>query len=70
MSPTKRSGLHREAASTVSGRTPSKPKKKRKAKEPALSPQEMLDTHKDTLIQEKRAEGNVIAHRHENMVSC
>jgi hypothetical protein len=54
MSPTKRSGLHR---------------KKSKAKEPTLSPEEMLDARKDTLIQEKRAEGNAIVHRHENMVS-
>ena len=70
MSPTKRSGLRRDAVSVVPARTPPKPKKKSKAKEPALSPQEMLDGRKDALILEKRAEGNAIAHRHENMVSC
>ena len=72
MSPTKRSGLRRDAGSVVPARTPSKPKKGRKSKvkEPALSPQEMFDARKDTLIQEKRTEGNAIAYRHENMVSC
>ena len=69
MSPTKRSGLRRDAVSMVPARPP-KPKKKGKAKEPVLSPQEMLDARKDALVQEKRAEGNAIAYRHENMVSC
>lgn len=71
MSPTKRSGLRQDAVSVVPARTPSKQKKgrKSKAKEPALSPQEMFDARKDALIQEKKAEGNVIAHRHEDMVS-
>lgn len=70
MSPTKRSGSHRDATSAVLPRTPSKPKKgrKAKAKEPTLSPQGMFDAHKDTLIQEKRTEGNEIVDRHENMV--
>ena len=68
MSPTKRSDLH----PVVPARTPSKQGKgrKKRAKEPALSPQEMFDVRKDALIQEKRAEGNAIVHRHENMVSC
>ena len=72
MSPTKRSSSHRDASSVVPARTPSKSKKGRKgkAKEPALSPQEMFDARKDTLIQEKKAEGNVIVHKHEDMVSC
>lgn len=70
MSPTKRSGLRRGASSAVPVRTPSKAKKGRKgkAKEPVLSPQDMLDVRKDGLIQEKRTEGNAIAHRHEHMV--
>jgi len=55
----------------VPARTPSKPKKgrKSKAKAPVLSPQEMFDARKDAMIQEKKAEGNAIAHRHEEMVS-
>ena len=71
MSQTKRSDLRRDAIPSVPVRTPSKPKRRRKggAKEPTLSPQEMLDARKDTLIQGKRAEGNEIADRHENMVS-
>lgn len=70
MSPRKRSDSHRDATFTAPARTPSKPKKGRKdkAKEPALSPQEMFDARKDILIQEKRAEGNAIVERHENMV--
>ena len=70
MSPTKRSDSHRDATLAVLPRTPQKPKKgrKAKAKEQTLSPQEMFDAHKDTLIQEKRAEGNEIVDRHENMV--
>lgn len=51
--------------------TPSKPKKGRKgkAKEPVLSPQETLDVRKDALLREKRAEGNAIANKHEDLVS-
>ena len=72
MSPTKRSDSRRDAAPSVPVRTLSKPKKRRKggAKEPTLSPQEMLDARKDALIQEKRKEGNAIVDRHEKMVSC
>ena len=71
MSPTKRSGSRRDAVSAVATRTLSKQRKgrKSKAKEPALSPQEKLDARKDALIQEKRAEGSAILHKHENMVS-
>jgi len=69
MSPTKRSGLRRDAASAAPVQTPSKAKgRKGKAKEPVLSPQEMFEARKDGLIQEKRAEGNAIVHRHEHMV--
>ena len=68
MSPTKRYDLRRDAAPSVPVRTPPRPKGG--AKESALSPQEMLDARKDALIQEKRAEGNAIADRHETMVSC
>jgi hypothetical protein len=35
-----------------------------------MSPQEMFDARKEALTQEKRAEGNAVAHRHEIMVSC
>lgn len=71
MSPATRSGLHRDSASASLEQPPPKPKKGRrgKAKEPALSPQEIFDARKDVLIQEKRAEGNAIVHRHENFVS-
>jgi len=71
MSPTKRSDLRRDSASAVPVRTPSKPKRGRKgkAKKPELSPQEVFDARKDALVQEKRAEVNAIAHRHESMVS-
>ena len=72
MSPTKRSGLRRDVTSAAPARTPSKPKKRRKGKpkEPVLSLQEKFDAQKDALIQEKRAKGNEIVHRHEDMVSC
>ena len=70
MSPTKRSGLHRDAASAPT-RTPVKPKKGRKgkAKEQAMSTQEMLNARKEALLEEKKAEGNAITEKHENMVS-
>lgn len=68
----KRSDLHRDSASTILTQTSSKSKKGRrkgKAKEPNLTPQEIFDTRKHALIQEKRAEGNAIAQEHENLVS-
>lgn len=72
MGPTKRSDLRRDVTSAAPARIPQKPKKKRKdkAKEQVLNPQEKLEARKDALIEEKRAEGSAIAQRHENMVSC
>lgn len=71
MGPTKGSGSRRDSASILPARNSSKPKKERKGKtkEPALSPQEVFEARKEALIQEKRAEGNAITQRHENMVS-
>ena len=71
MSPTKRSGLRRDSTSTIPAQAPSKSKKGRrgKAKEPSLSPEELLEAQKDAMIKEKGAEGNAIAQRHESLVS-
>jgi hypothetical protein len=71
MSPAKRSSGHQASASTTLAQTRPKSKKGRrgKAKELALSPQEMFDGRKEGLTQEKEAEMVAITQRHDGLVN-